>query len=120
MYGWPQGHKGKPDPKGISYNTIMSRLRFYSAALFLALALAGGARVVRGFLSTLPNYATLEEYTPSLITRVYDVHGEQLAAHSITVEADLQPRQRAVQIIQLTKECGVCSWCPEQRGSHVT
>ncbi|MEE8424567.1 MAG: transglycosylase domain-containing protein, partial [Elusimicrobiota bacterium] len=34
-------------------------------------------------LSSLPDYRHLEEYTPSLTTRVYDVHGEQIARFSI-------------------------------------
>ena len=61
----------------------MTRGRFTLAVLFLALSIALGGILLRRFLEGLPSFQTLEDYTPSLTTRVFDAKGELLAELSI-------------------------------------
>jgi len=65
----------------------MTRPRFYLVVLTLALCLAASALMLRRFLEGLPSYQTLEDYTPSLTTRAFDVKGELLAEFSIEKRA---------------------------------
>ena len=65
----------------------MTRGRFTLAVLFLALSIALGGILLRRFLEGLPSFQTLEDYTPSLTTRVFDAKGELLAELSIEKRA---------------------------------
>ncbi|MFH2202955.1 MAG: PBP1A family penicillin-binding protein [Elusimicrobiota bacterium] len=94
----------------------MTRPRFYSAALLLAALIVGSGWGLRKFLATLPSYSRLEAYTPSLTTRVYDTHGEEIAALSIErralltlaeIPVDLQNAVMATEDSQFFKHWGV-------------
>src|SRR5581483_2796138 len=61
----------------------MSRRIFHLYVLVAAVAIAGLSIGLRRLLTGLPSFQTLEEYTPSLTTRVYDIHGEVVAELSI-------------------------------------
>ncbi|HVE14004.1 MAG TPA: transglycosylase domain-containing protein, partial [Elusimicrobiota bacterium] len=65
----------------------MRRVPFYLAVVAIAAAIVGSAVAMRHFLDGLPPFYVLEEYTPSLTTRVYDVHEELLAELSIEKRA---------------------------------
>ncbi|MFA6094054.1 MAG: PBP1A family penicillin-binding protein [Elusimicrobiota bacterium] len=65
----------------------MTRSRFYLLVGALAVALLAGGLMLRRFLAELPSYQTLEDYTPALSTRVFDVSGEPLAEFSIEKRA---------------------------------
>jgi penicillin-binding protein 1A len=65
----------------------VTRLRFYSLILLSLLAAAGGSAVLRKLLMGLPDILTLEQYTPPLTTRVYDVRGRVVAELSIEKRA---------------------------------
>jgi penicillin-binding protein 1A len=65
----------------------MTRPRFYLLVLTCALCIAALAVALRGFLSGIPPYQTLEDYTPSLTTRAFDSKGELLAEFSIEKRA---------------------------------
>src|SRR5208283_6133344 len=65
----------------------MSRSRFYLGALLLLLIVAGNAYVLRRLLAGLPDIHTLEEYTPSLSSRVFDCKGNVVAEFSIEKRA---------------------------------
>jgi penicillin-binding protein 1A len=49
--------------------------RYLLGALFLACWLLGMA-VLHQLLSDLPNIETLQNYTPPIVTRIYDIHGD--------------------------------------------
>lgn len=57
----------------------MTRPRFYAYLGLAALGISGGAYAFRDLLEKIPPIHTLEEYTPSLATRLYDVRGELIA-----------------------------------------
>jgi len=76
----------------------MSRRRFYPLVFLLAGCLAAGGWVMRRFLKGLPSYQTFEEYKPSLTTRVYDIHGDQVAELSIEKRALLTLAQIPVDL----------------------
>lgn len=76
----------------------MTRPRFYGAVAVLALGIIGFGWYLRGFLSTIPSYHRLEEYTPSLTTRVFDAHGEVIAELSIEKRALLSLAQIPVDL----------------------
>lgn len=61
----------------------MSRRSFYWYVSFAAFLIAAGSFELRQLLISLPSYEALENYTPSLTTRVYDVHNEVIAELSI-------------------------------------
>lgn len=61
----------------------MRRATFYLLVLAAGVAMAGSAALLRKVLAGLPPYHVLEEYTPSLTTRVYDVREELIAELSI-------------------------------------
>ncbi|MBI4385767.1 MAG: PBP1A family penicillin-binding protein [Elusimicrobia bacterium] len=65
----------------------MTRGRFYVRGLLLAVLVFAGAVAARRFLEDIPDFRALEEYTPSLTTRVYDIHGEIIAELSIEKRA---------------------------------
>ncbi|MBI3565766.1 MAG: transglycosylase domain-containing protein, partial [Elusimicrobia bacterium] len=65
----------------------MSRTRFYSLAALLFLVTLAGAYSLRRLLEGLPPMQTLEDYVPSLTTRVYDVKGQPVAEFSIEKRA---------------------------------
>ncbi|MFA6030590.1 MAG: transglycosylase domain-containing protein [Elusimicrobiota bacterium] len=65
----------------------MTRPRFYLAVGALLLCILAGGLMLRRFLAALPSYQMLEDYTPSLTTRVYDVHEELVAEFSIEKRA---------------------------------
>ena len=94
----------------------MSRSRLYLSAV-LAILLAGvGAWSCRKLLEGLPPIQALEEYTPSLSTRVYDSKGGVIAELSIEKRAllpltkipvDLQNAVIAVEDDNFFKHWGV-------------
>ncbi len=65
----------------------MSRPRFYFLAALLFLSVGGGAVALRRLLEGLPSIHTLEDYTPSLTTRVHDSKGTVIAELSIEKRA---------------------------------
>src|SRR5262245_2343226 len=65
----------------------MSRLKFYGALLALAFAVFLGSFSLRRLLQGLPDISALEDYTPSLSTRVYDVKGAVVSEFSIEKRA---------------------------------
>ncbi|MBI3552952.1 MAG: PBP1A family penicillin-binding protein [Elusimicrobia bacterium] len=65
----------------------MSRSRFYFNVFLLALMIFSGAWVLRRLLMGLPDITTLENYTPSLSTRVFDSRDGVLAEFSIEKRA---------------------------------
>jgi len=65
----------------------MSRPRFYSLALLALLSVVAGSWALRQLLLGLPPMQTLEDYVPSLTTRVYDVKGAPVAEFSIEKRA---------------------------------
>ncbi|MEK7745614.1 MAG: transglycosylase domain-containing protein, partial [Elusimicrobiota bacterium] len=66
---------------------LMTRGRFTLAVLSLAFCLVLGGMFLRRFLEGLPSFQALEDYTPSLTTRVFDSKGELLAELSIEKRA---------------------------------
>ena len=65
----------------------MTRSRFYLLALLAFAAVGGGALAMRQLLLGLPPMQALEDYAPSLTTRVYDVKGNVVAELSIEKRA---------------------------------
>jgi penicillin-binding protein 1A len=65
----------------------MSRLRFYLLALLAFTAVGAGSFAVRRLLEGLPPMQALEDYSPSLTTRVYDEKGSEIAEFSIEKRA---------------------------------
>ncbi len=57
-------------------NPLRHRRPFFLALLLLGLVAVWAAQTLRRHVRELPLIATLENYTPSLITRIYDVRGE--------------------------------------------
>lgn len=94
----------------------MSRLRFYFGALSLAAAVVVGGWVLHRLAMGLPDIHALEEYTPSLSTRVYDVKGQVIAEFSIErrallalskIPVDLQNAVIAVEDDNFFKHWGI-------------
>ena len=65
----------------------MSRTRFYLLALFAFTAVGVGCVAMLKLLEGMPPIHTLEDYTPSLTTRVYDSKGTVIAELSIEKRA---------------------------------
>ncbi len=65
----------------------MPRTRFYLLALLAFVAVGAGAWSLRRLLEGLPPMAALEDYSPSLTTRVYDDKGAEVAEFSIEKRA---------------------------------
>ena len=65
----------------------MSRARFYFLVLLAIAAVGGSAWFTRRLLLGLPDMQTLEDYTPPLSTRVYDIKGNLVAELSIEKRA---------------------------------
>ncbi len=61
----------------------MSRSSFYKLIGLCALVIVGCGWILRLLLMGLPDIQALEDYQPSLSTRVYDVHGDEIAEFSI-------------------------------------
>ncbi len=94
----------------------MTRSRFYLGALLLLLIAAGDAYVLRRLLAGLPNIHALEEYAPSLTSRVFDCKGDVVAEFSIEKRAllslakipvDLQNAVIAIEDDQFFKHWGI-------------
>ena len=94
----------------------MSRTRLYGLGLVGAILIAGGAWAFRRLLTGLPDIHRLEEYTPSLTTRVFDSAGELVSELSIEKRAllilskipvDLQNAVIAVEDDNFFKHWGV-------------
>lgn len=94
----------------------MSRSRFYALAAAVLLAAAAGLAALRGLLVGIPSIHALEDYTPSLTTRIFDSAGETLAELSIEKRAllplskipvDLQNAVIAVEDDQFFKHWGL-------------
>lgn len=56
-----------------------ARRTLYGLAAFTLIGILAGAAVLRKWLTELPPVSTLEEYTPSLTSRVYDARGTLIA-----------------------------------------
>ena len=67
--------------------TDSNRRSIYKGSLFVALLLVAIGGMLRLFLGNLPSIASLEDYTPSLTTRVYDVNNQIIAEFSIEKRA---------------------------------
>jgi len=65
----------------------MLRSRFYLGALLVLVFIAADAYVLRRLLGGLPDIQALEDYTPSLTSRVFDRKGEVVAEFSIEKRA---------------------------------
>ena len=65
----------------------MSRTRFYALIFVLAAGVLGGSWGLRKLLMGLPDIRTLEDYQPSLSTRVLDEKGDPVAEFSIEKRA---------------------------------
>ena len=65
----------------------MSRTRFYALAAAALVAIGAGSLAFRKLLEGLPPIHTLEEYTPSLTTRVHDAKATVIAELSIEKRA---------------------------------
>ena len=65
----------------------MPRTRFYLFAALAFLSIGVGSWSLRKLLLGLPPMAALEDYAPSLTTRVYDVKGNVVAELSIEKRA---------------------------------
>ncbi|MDE2509548.1 MAG: transglycosylase domain-containing protein, partial [Elusimicrobia bacterium] len=65
----------------------MNRTRFYLLAILAFVIVGGGSLALRKLLLGLPPMQALEDYTPSLTTRVYDVKGNVIAELSIEKRA---------------------------------
>jgi penicillin-binding protein 1A len=65
----------------------MPRTRFYLLAALAFLLVYAGAASLRRLLSGLPAMGALENYTPSLTTRIYDENGSVIAELSIEKRA---------------------------------
>ena len=65
----------------------MSRTRFYLFAALAFVAVGAGSWSLRKLLLGLPPMAALEDYAPSLTTRVYDIKGSVVAELSIEKRA---------------------------------
>jgi penicillin-binding protein 1A len=94
----------------------VSRTRFYLLWTLAAVGLLGGAYVLKGILSEMPDAQALEDYTPSLSTRVFDANGELVSEFSIEKRAllplskipvDIQNAVIAVEDDQFFKHWGI-------------
>ncbi|MBI5239283.1 MAG: PBP1A family penicillin-binding protein [Elusimicrobia bacterium] len=65
----------------------MVRSRFYLGALLILAIIAGDAYILRRLLAGLPDITVLEDYTPSLTSRVFDCKGQVVAEFSIEKRA---------------------------------
>ncbi len=65
----------------------MKRPFFYLGVIACAVAVLFGGWTLRKLLMGLPDIRTLEDYTPPLSTRVYDVKGNEIAEFSIEKRA---------------------------------
>jgi len=92
------------------------RSRFYAIVVLLTAAIFLGAYALHRLLAGIPSYQTLENYTPSLTTRVYDVRGELVAELSIErrallplsdIPADLQNAVIAIEDDQFFSHWGI-------------
>ena len=63
------------------------RPRFYLCVLLALVCAASGAYLLRRLLMGLPDIHALEEYTPSLTSRLFDCKGELVAEFSIEKRA---------------------------------
>jgi penicillin-binding protein 1A len=94
----------------------MTRLRFYLCAVLAALCIAASSLWFRSLLASLPPYDRLEEYTPSLTSRVFDAQGDLVAELSIEKRAlltlaeipvDLQNAVLATEDSRFFQHCGI-------------
>src|SRR5688500_11877008 len=94
----------------------MKRGRFDLLVFACAAAMAAGAAGMRRVLAGLPDFQTLEEYTPSLTTRVYDVNEELIAELSIEKRAlltlsqipvDMQNAVLATEVSRFFQDWGI-------------
>ena len=94
----------------------MTRPRFYALVLLCALGIAGGSFALRKLLMGLPDLRALEDYQPSLSTRVFDSKGDPIAEFSIEKRAllplskipvDLQNAVIAVEDDQFFRHWGI-------------
>src|SRR5579883_2960930 len=94
----------------------MSRRFFYEVVLILAAAILAGSWSLRKLLIGLPDIAALENYTPALSTRVFDVKGNLVAEFSIEnralltlnkIPVDLQNAVIATEDDQFFKHWGI-------------
>jgi len=94
----------------------MTRSRFYLGALLLLLIVAVDAYVLRRLLAGLPDIHALEEYTPSLTSRVFDCKGNVVAEFSIekrallslaNIPVDLQNAVIAIEDDRFFKHWGI-------------
>ena len=65
----------------------MNRPRFYCLSALTFLTFFAGCWSLRQLFLGLPPMQTLEDYVPSLTTRVYDVKGDVVAEFSIEKRA---------------------------------
>ena len=77
----------------------MPRTRFYLLAALAFLAVGAGSWSVRELFLGLPPMAALEDYAPSLTTRVYDVKGNVVAELSIEKRALLESPRSAARLL---------------------
>lgn len=66
---------------------FMTRVRFYLLAAVAFLSVGAGSVALRKLLEGMPPIHTLEDYTPSLTTRVYDSKGTVISELSIEKRA---------------------------------
>ncbi|MDD5629672.1 MAG: transglycosylase domain-containing protein, partial [Elusimicrobia bacterium] len=94
----------------------MPRTRFYLLAVLLLVFFAADAYVLRRLLAGLPDIHTLEEYTPSLTSRVFDCKGNVVAELSIEkrallsldkIPADMQSAVLAIEDDRFYKHWGI-------------
>ncbi len=65
----------------------MSRFKFYALSLAAASVIFGGSFMLKRLLDELPPIHALEDYTPALMTRLFDAKGEVIAELSIEKRA---------------------------------
>ena len=65
----------------------MSRAQFYKLVFLIVLCVAGTSWTLRKLLIGLPDIRALEDYQPSLSTKVYDSRGGEIAEFSIEKRA---------------------------------
>jgi penicillin-binding protein 1A len=94
----------------------VSRRQFYSVLVLIFLAITATSWSLRKLLMGMPDIRALEDYQPSLTTRVFDSKGEQLAEFSIErrallplnkIPVDLQNAVIAVEDDQFFKHWGI-------------
>jgi penicillin-binding protein 1A len=98
----------------------MTRSRFYSYAAFAFIAVAAISWSMRVLLLGLPPMQALEDYTPSLTTRVYDIKGNVVAELSIEKRALLPlskiPRNLQVAVIAVEDDNFMRHWGISPKG----